>query len=86
MADKQPQHASSGSAMEALAHTFQEMKFRKKLLGGVDEADVWKKLEKLQQEYETLYQRQEAYYQALMEDRDRTLARLMQERDGVARG
>lgn len=86
MADNQPQHDPAGVAMEALAHTFQEMKFRKKLLGGVDEADVWKKLEKLQQEYETLYHRQAAYYQALLEDREQALARLTQDRGGVARG
>lgn len=86
MADNQPQRESSGSAMETLAHTFQEMKFRKKLLGGVDEADVWRKLEKLQQEYETLYNRQAAHYQALLEEREKALARLTQDRGGVARG
>lgn len=84
MADNQPQQTASG--MEAIARTLQEMKFRKKLLGGVDEADVWRKLEKLQQEYETAYQRQAAYYQALLDDRERALERLMQERGGVARG
>ena len=86
MADNQPQRESSGSAMEALARTFQEMKFRKKLLGGVDEADVWRKLEKLQQEYETLYHRQAAHYQARLEEREQALARLTQDRGGVARG
>lgn len=86
MADNQPQRESSDSAMETLARTFQEMKFRKKLLGGVDEADVWRKLEKLQQEYETLYNRQAAHYQALLEEREKALARLTQDRGGVARG
>lgn len=86
MADNQPQRDPSGPAMEALAHTFQEMKFRKKLLGGVDEADVWKKLEKIQQEYETAFHRQAAYYQALLEDRERALARFTEDKGGVARG
>lgn len=86
MADNQPQWEASGAAMDALARTFQEMKFRKKLLGGVDEADVWRKLEKLQQEYETLYHRQAAHYQALLEERDRALAALTQDGGGVARG
>lgn len=86
MEDNQPQRDPSGPAMETLARTFQEMKFRKKLLGGVDEKDVWKKLEELQQEYETAYHRQAAYYQALLEERDRALARFTEDKGGVARG
>ena len=50
---------------------------RKKLFGGVDEADVWKKLEQLQQTYQLVYDEQAAYYQALLDERDQALARLM---------
>ena len=35
------------------------MRFRKKLFGGVDEADVWQKLEMLHKEYEAVFLAQE---------------------------
>lgn len=86
MADKQAPQVQPAPGLEGIARTLREMKFRKKLLGGVDEADVWKKLEKLQQEYEIAYHQQAAYYQALLDDRERALHRLMEEKGGVACG
>ena len=38
---------------EKLRQWFQEVKFRKVLFGGVDEIQLWKKLEELNQIYET---------------------------------
>lgn len=34
---------------------FKKMKFKKKILGGVDERDVWRQLDKLQKEYQEVY-------------------------------
>lgn len=66
-------------AMQPIAEKLKEMKFRKKLFG-VDEADVWRQLESLQQEYQKVYDAQEAYYQALLDERDQALARMMRRR------
>lgn len=84
--DRQPMQPHADPAMEELTHLFEQMKFRKKWLGGVDERDVWKKLEQLQQVYEQAYQRQAAYYQALLEQQERLLVQQRGEEDGVARG
>lgn len=63
--------------MESICEKLKEMKFRKKLFGGVDEADVWRQLESLQQEYQAVYDAQAAYYQALLDERDQAVARLV---------
>lgn len=68
-------------AMQPIAEKLKEMKFRKKLFG-VDEADVWRQLESLQQEYQKVYDAQAAYYQALLDERDQALARMMRRRGG----
>ena len=63
--------------MQSICEKLKAMKFRKRLFGGVDEADVWRQLESLQQEYQTVYDAQAAYYQALLDERDQSVARLM---------
>ena len=68
--------------MQDIADALSAMKFRKKVFGGVDEADVWKKLEALQQTYQLVYDEQAAYYQALLDERDQALARLMARKSG----
>lgn len=68
--------------MQDIAEALSAMKFRKKVFGGVDEADVWKKLEALQQTYQLVYDEQAAYYQALLDERDAALARLMGRKSG----
>lgn len=62
--------------MQDVADALSAMKFRKKLFGGVEEADVWRKLETLQRTYQEVYDQQAAYYQALLDERDRELERL----------
>lgn len=62
--------------MQDVADALSAMKFRKKLFGGVEEADVWRKLETLQRTYQEVYDQQGAYYQALLDERDRELERL----------
>ena len=71
--------------MQDIADQLSAMKFRKKMFGGVDEADVWKKLEQLQQTYQLVHDEQAAYYQALLDERDQALSRLMNRR-GDAHG
>ena len=68
--------------MKDIADALSAMKFRKKVFGGVDEADVWKKLEALQYTYQLVYDEQAAYYQALLDERDQALARLMGRKGG----
>jgi predicted nuclease with TOPRIM domain len=41
-------------SQEEIAKLLQQTKFKRKLFGGVDEEDVWKKLERLQAEYSEL--------------------------------
>ncbi|MBE5038559.1 hypothetical protein INF35_12245 [Subdoligranulum sp. DSM 109015] len=68
--------------MQDIADALSAMKFRKKVFGGVDEADVWKQLEALQRTYQLVYDEQAAYYQALIDERDQALARMMGRRGG----
>ena len=68
--------------MQDIAEALSAMKFRKKVFGGVDEADVWKQLEALQRTYQLVYDEQAAYYQALIDERDQALARMMGRRGG----
>lgn len=63
--------------MQSICEKLKAMKFRKRFFGGVDEADVWRQLESLQQEYQNVYDAQAAYYQALLDERDQAVARLM---------
>lgn len=41
-------------SMEEIAELLKNTRFRRRLSGGVDEYDVWKKLERLQREYAEL--------------------------------
>lgn len=52
--------------MRDIAELFEKMKFRKKIFGGVDERDVWRKLETVQKEYRSLYEAREAKYRVLL--------------------
>ena len=72
--------------MQNIADALSAMKFRKKLLGGVDESDVWRQLENLQRLYQLVYDEQAAYYLALIDERDRALARMGRRMGGDADG
>ncbi len=60
----------SARNMDDVAEVFKTLKFRKKLVGGVDEMDVWKKLDLVQKEYRSAYEMQEERYKALLAERD----------------
>ena len=63
----------SAKNMDDIAELFKGMKFRKKLLGGVSEMDVWKKLQK---EYRSVYEIQQERYEARLQERDEEIASL----------
>lgn len=67
---------SSYKTMDDIAAFIDEMKFKKKTFGGVDELDVLKQMEVLQQVYRSVYENQAAYYQALIDERDAIISRL----------
>ena len=62
--------------MEEIAGQLKKLRFRKKFIGGVDEADVWKQLELLQGDYRAAFEAQETYFQALLDERDDMIDRL----------
>lgn len=66
----------SARNMEDIAEVFKTLKFKKKLIGGVDEMDVWKKLDKLQKEYRSAYEMQQERYEARLQERDAEIASL----------
>ena len=70
-------------SMEDIAEVFKGMRFRKKFIGGVDEKDVWKKLEQLQKEYRSAYEMQEERYKALLQERDEEIKSL---KDRLSKG
>ncbi len=52
---------------EAIIQWFRTVKFRKNLLGGVDEAAMWKKLEELYALYEAAIRAERTRYNVLLE-------------------
>jgi len=51
---------------------FQTVKFRRTLFGGVDENDVWKKLQELNQLYESAIRAERERYNILLTDHEKT--------------
>lgn len=70
----------AAKSMEEIAAWLQEVKFRKKIIGGVDEANVWHKLDELQAQYQSAFDAQTERYQALLCERDEEIRRLKGER------
>lgn len=62
--------------MDEIADYLKKLRFRKKVIGGVDEADVWKKLEALQKEYSAAFDAQAERSQALLQERETEISRL----------
>ena len=57
---------------EKLKEWFRTVRFRKVLFGGVDEVHLWKKLEELNQIYETSLSAERARYDALIADHQKS--------------
>lgn len=66
----------SAKNMDDIAEVFKTLHFKKKIIGGVDEMDVWKKLDKLQKEYRSAYEMQQGIYEARLQERDEEIASL----------
>ena len=50
-----PPNVPRSRTMEDVAEYISKMRFKKKLFGGVDEADVWRQIEELHREYEAVF-------------------------------
>lgn len=69
----------SSDRFESLAELFSKLKFRRQVIGGLSEADVWKKLEAVQTEYRRLYDLQAAGYEARLKEREDRIRQLEEE-------
>ncbi len=63
-------------SMDDIAELFKGLRFRKSLFRGVNEKDVWKKLDAVQKEYRTVYEMQQVAYEARLQERDEKIASL----------
>lgn len=66
----------AAKSMDEIAILLKKLHFKKKLFGGVDEADVWKQLEALQKEYRAAFDAQQERNYALLRERDMVIAQL----------
>lgn len=64
------------TSLEEIARKIKKVRFKKKLFGGISEADMWKKFELLQADYQGVLDQKDAYWQALVDERDRKIAEL----------
>ena len=71
---------------EAIIRWFRTVKFRKNLLGGVDEAAMWKKLEELYALYEAAIRAERTRYNVLLEQQTGSLPLDTTEVDSFAKG
>lgn len=69
--------------MEEIAQKLKKLKFRKKTFGGVDERDVWKKMESLQEDYRNAFLVQHEKDMALVEDREKKIEALQKELESL---
>jgi hypothetical protein len=70
----------AAKSMAEIAEWLKGLKFRKTIFGGVDEANVWHKLDELQAQYQSAFDAQAERYQALLDERDAEIRRLKGER------
>ena len=71
---------------EAIIQWFRTVKFRKNLLGGVDEAAMWKKLEELYALYEAAIRAERIRYNVLLEQQTGSLPLDTTKVDSFAKG
>ena len=69
----------SSDGFDSLAELFSKLKFRRQIIGGLSEADVWKKLEEVQTEYRRLYDLQAAGYEARLKEREERIRQLKEQ-------
>lgn len=71
----------ASKTMEELADYYKNLHFKKVLLNGLDEEDVWKKIEELQLEFQSVYEAQEERYKALLKEREEAIIKLRTKRE-----
>ena len=54
-----------------IMHWLKEVKFEKQLFGGVNEEDVWKKIQKLNEMYEVTLKAERIRYDVLLEEQNK---------------
>lgn len=64
------------SDMKEISDLFKDLHFQKRILGGVDEMDVWRQLRDVQKEYETLLRIHDEQNKALLKERDAEIRKL----------
>lgn len=64
----------AAKTMDEIAQLLQSVRFKHRLLGGVDEDDVWRIIDKLQHEYAAVLDAQAERNKALVEERDQYIA------------
>lgn len=69
----------AAKTMEEIAVILQELRFRKRLLGGLDEDDILCRLEMLQAEYRCCMEATEQRCNGLIEERDQMIRKLQDE-------
>lgn len=75
--------AASCRETEDIRNWLKQVRFHKAVFGGVDEADVWKKIGELNTLYEQALAAERMRYDALLEERVRTAARLIVRKYGA---
>ena len=63
-------------SMEEIALLLKEMRFQKKIFGGVNEADVWRQLNDLHKEYQAAFDVQEECSRILIKEKEQEILRL----------
>lgn len=66
----------AAGTMEEIGEFLKTVRFQRRFLGGISEEDVWRKLEKLEEQYQAVFEAQRIRYETLLEERDRELAEL----------
>ena len=66
----------AAQSMEDIAEQLKKTRFQKKFFGGVDEEDVWRKLDELQKEYQSAFDAQQERNNALLEERSLVIRQL----------
>ncbi|WP_033163859.1 hypothetical protein [Sharpea azabuensis] len=63
--------------MDEIAKKLKKLKFKRNIIGGVNERDVWKKLDELQIDYRHAFEMQENKYQAIIDAKDEMIEELL---------
>ena len=66
--------ARMAKTLEEIAKQLKKMKFKSALVGGVDKKDVWKKIERLNDDYMQYIEQQRIGYEAVLAEKDRMIA------------